>query len=188
LSQLNIKTAATPVGAAVDSAAFRAAMRRLPGGVSVITAGQGSDRTGMTVTSMSSLSVDPSTLIIAINRSASLRPFLDRYRSFGVSILRAGQKTVADRFAGVGGLAGNGRFIGEQWIPLKTGAPVLAAALAAFDCEVEEIIERHTHSIIIGLVRAVHLPAEGTALVHWQGQYTAAGYGIPNVDHDWEGA
>ena len=139
--------------AAVESESFRVAMRRLPGGVSIITSGQGSDRSGMTATSLSSLSVDPPSLIVSINRDASIRPILDRYKAFGASVLRAGQKSVADRFAGIGGLKGNGRFIGERWIALETGAPLLATALAVFDCEVEDIIDRHTHSIIIGLSR-----------------------------------
>lgn len=52
----------------VSSGDFRSAMRHLAGGVSVITAGRGKDITGMTVTSVSSLSVDPPTLIVSINR------------------------------------------------------------------------------------------------------------------------
>ncbi|MDO9412657.1 MAG: flavin reductase family protein [Pseudolabrys sp.] len=156
----------------VDSEAFRASMRQLAVGVSVITAGQGTDRTGMTVTSLSSFSIAPPSLIVSINRAASIRPLLDRYRTFGASILGTGHNAVADRFAGVGGLKGNGRFIGEKWITLETGAPLLAGALAVFDCEIEEIIERHTHSIVIGLVKAARA-TEGSPLVHWQGQCRA---------------
>ena len=53
---------------AVSSADFRGAMRHLTGGVSVITAGRGKDITGLTVTSVSSLSVEPPTLMVGINR------------------------------------------------------------------------------------------------------------------------
>ena len=63
----------------VNSTDFRGAMRQLTGGVSVITAGHGSDISGMTVTSVSSLSVDPPTLIVGINRGASSWPLLKRY-------------------------------------------------------------------------------------------------------------
>ncbi|MFX6861586.1 flavin reductase family protein, partial [Acinetobacter baumannii] len=55
---------------------FRSAMRSLAGGVSVITAGRGNDLSGMTVTSVSSLSVEPATLIVSINRKASSWPLL----------------------------------------------------------------------------------------------------------------
>jgi flavin reductase (DIM6/NTAB) family NADH-FMN oxidoreductase RutF len=53
------------------AADFRGAMRHLVGAVSVITVGRGDDVTGMTVTSVSSLAVDPPSLIVSVNRSAS---------------------------------------------------------------------------------------------------------------------
>ena len=80
----------------VSSADFRGAMRHLTGGVSVITAGRGKDVTGMTVTSVASLSVDPPTLLVSINRDASSFPLIRRYGAFGVNILNADQLDVAD--------------------------------------------------------------------------------------------
>ena len=70
---------------------FRGAMRHLTGGVSVITAGRGRDVSGMTVTSVSSLSVDPPSLIVSINRTASSWPLIQRHGAFGVNILTADQ-------------------------------------------------------------------------------------------------
>ena len=90
----------------VNSNDFRGAMRQLTGGVSVITAGHGSDISGMTVTSVSSLSVDPPALIVSINRSASSWPLLKRYGCFGVNTLTADQIDIAERFTGKDGLKG----------------------------------------------------------------------------------
>ena len=90
----------------VASNDFRAAMRRLAGGVSVITAGRGKDISGMTVTSVSSLSVDPPSLIVGINRAASSWPLLKRYGFFGVNILNADQLDIAERFTGKDGSKG----------------------------------------------------------------------------------
>src|SRR3954449_9304083 len=87
----------------VTSGDFRNAMRQLTGGVSVITAGRGKDISGMTVTSVSSLSVDPPTLIVSVNRSASSWPLLQRYGAFGVNILASDQIDIAERFAGKDG-------------------------------------------------------------------------------------
>ena len=87
----------------VSSGDFRGAMRHLAGGVSVITVGRGKDITGMTVTSVSSLSVDPPTLIVSVNREASSWPLLKRHGFFGVNILTADQLDVAERFAGKDG-------------------------------------------------------------------------------------
>lgn len=162
-----------PVTTEVSSADFRGAMRHLTGGVAVITAGRGREITGMTVTSVTSLSVDPPTLIVAINRDASSFPLVRRHGAFGVNILNADQIDVAERFAGKGGLKGADRFVGAEWFAGVSGVPLLVGALAALDCEVEEIIERHSHGIVIGRVREVVSSARQAALAYWHGRYVA---------------
>ena len=157
----------------VTSNDFRAAMRHLAGGVSVITAGRGKDISGMTVTSVSSLSVDPPSLIVGVNRAASSWPLLKRDGFFGVNILNADQLDIAERFAGKDGLKGADRFTGAEWVTRASGVPLLVGALAAIECEVEEIVERHSHAIIIGRVLDLHLSMRTAALAYWQGQYVA---------------
>lgn len=162
-----------PVPTPVPPGDFRGAMRHLTGGVSVITAGRGGEITGMTVTSVASLAVDPPTLIVSINRDASSFPLITRLSAFGVNILAADQLDIAERFAGKAGLKGADRFVGAEWIAGVSGAPLLVGALAALDCEVEEIIERHSHGIVIGRVREIRSSARTAALAYWQGQYLA---------------
>jgi flavin reductase (DIM6/NTAB) family NADH-FMN oxidoreductase RutF len=157
----------------VSSDDFRSAMRHLAGGVSVITAGRSKDITGMTVTSVSSLSVDPPTLIVSINRESSSWPLLKRYGCFGVNILTSDQIDVAERFTGKGGLKGADRFAGARWITRASGVPLLEGALAAIDCEVEHIVERHSHAIVIGRVLDMQSSSRTAALAYWQGQYVA---------------
>jgi len=157
----------------VSSADFRNAMRHLIGAVSVITVGRGDDVTGMTVTSMSSFSVEPPSLVVSVNRAASSWPLLKQYGFFGVNILSAGQREIAERFSGKGGLQGAARFAGAEWTSRTPGAPLLVGSLAAIDCEVEEIIERHSHGIVIGRVREVLLAPRGSALAYWHGDYLA---------------
>ena len=86
---------------------FRSLMRRLAGGVVIITAGRGDDITGMTVTSLTSLSATPPRLLVSINRQASSFPLIERHRLFGVNILGSDQQALADRFS-------NGRLKGKQ--------------------------------------------------------------------------
>ncbi len=159
-----------------DAASFRAAFRHLAGGVSVITSGQGDTRTGLTATSVSSLSAEPPTLMFGLNLSSSSYPVLVRHRSFGVNFLNATQKQVADRFAGRNGEKGPARYAGAEWSSGLTGAPLLIGALAALDCELEEIIERHSHAIVIGRVREVRLGGSDAALVYWRGDYERLGW------------
>lgn len=155
---------------------FRVALRHLAGGVSVITTGQGADRTGLTVTSLSSLSAEPPTVMFGLNLGSSSFPVLARHRSFGVNFLNATQKQIADRFAGRGGEKGEARYAGASWSEGITGAPLLEGALAALDCEVEELIERHSHAIVIGRVREVRLGGDDAALVYWRGDYERLGW------------
>ncbi|MDB5549634.1 MAG: monooxygenase [Tardiphaga sp.] len=152
---------------------FKGAMRGLAGGVSVITVGQGRDITGMTVTSVTSLSVEPPTLIVSVNRSSSSWSLLRRYGAFGVNILGADQREIAERFTGKGGLKGADRFAGADWVIGTSGTTLLVGALAAIDCEVEEIVERHSHAIVIGRVRQVLNETARPALVYWDGGYAA---------------
>lgn len=157
----------------VTASAFRDAMRQLTGGVSVITAGKGRDISGMTVTSVSSLSVDPPSLIVSLNRESSSWPLVKRYGFFGVNILTSDQIDIAERFTGKGGLKGADRFAGATWITRASGVPLLEGALAAIDCEVEDVVERHSHAIVIGRVLDIAVSACTAALAYWQGQYVA---------------
>jgi flavin reductase (DIM6/NTAB) family NADH-FMN oxidoreductase RutF len=158
---------------AVSPDHFRGAMRHLAGGVSVITVGRGKDITGMTVTSVSSLSVEPPTLIVSINRESSSWPLLKRHGFFGVNILTADQIDVAERFTGKGGLKGADRFAGAQWTTRVSGVPLLVGALSAIDCEAEDIIERHSHALVVGRVLDIQASQRTAALAYWQGRYVA---------------
>jgi flavin reductase (DIM6/NTAB) family NADH-FMN oxidoreductase RutF len=168
-------------GGDVSAADFRGAMRHLTGGVSVITAGRGNDITGMTVTSVSSLSLEPPTLVVSISREASSWPLIKRLGFFGVNVLAADQIAIAERFSGKGGLKGAERFAGLDLATLVSGVPLLAGALAAIDCEAEDLIERHSHAVVIGRVLDIRSSRRSAALAYWQGQYVA-------IDRDEEAA
>ena len=170
---MNSVVRAVSIEAEVTASDFRNAMRQLTGGVSVITAGKGRDISGMTVTSVSSLSVDPPSLIVSLNREASSWPLVKRYGFFGVNILTSDQVDIAERFTGKGGLKGADRFAGAPWTTRASGVPLLADALAAIDCEVEDVVERHSHAIVIGRVLDVAVSARTAALAYWQGRYVA---------------
>lgn len=158
----------------VDAAVFRSAMRQLAGGISAITVGQDEDRTGLTVTSVASLSADPPALVFCINQTASSWPVLQRRRAFAVNVLTPAQVAVADRFSGRDGAKGIARYEGARWATLATGTPVLRDALAVLDCEVEELVERFGSAVVIGRVVAAVARGEDTepeALTYWRGTY-----------------
>ena len=155
---------------------FRKAMRQLVGAVSVITVGSGATRNGLTATSLSAFSADPPSVIVSVNRNASAYATLAEERRFGVNILNAQQQRVADHFAGRSGEKGAERYADARWYRLKTGVELLGDALAALDCEVDDLIERHSHAIVIGRVKAARVRETGTALLYWRGAYEQIGW------------
>lgn len=159
--------------AAPEPKAFRDAMRAFVGNCSVITVGDGDRSSGLVVTSAISLSAEPPLLLACVNRSSSSHTLLAEFGRFGWSSLGAAHQAVAERFSGFGGVAGAARYEGAEWETAVTGARLLKGAPAAFDCEVEEMIDRATHSILIGRVRAIRTTPGAGALIYWNGAYRA---------------
>jgi flavin reductase (DIM6/NTAB) family NADH-FMN oxidoreductase RutF len=154
---------------------FRGAMRHLAGGVSVITVGRDKDITGMTVSSVSSLAIEPPTLIVSVNRNTSSWALLDRYGAFGINVLSAHHLNIAERFSGKGGVKGADRFAGAQWTSGgPTGVPLLVGALVAIECAVDDMIERHSHAIVIGRVLDLRVTEASGPLLYWHGEYLSA--------------
>jgi flavin reductase (DIM6/NTAB) family NADH-FMN oxidoreductase RutF len=134
---------------------IKEAMRHLTGGISVITSGVDDDRTGLTVTTAHSLSVDPPIMIIGVNRKSSGYSTIRKYGNFCVNVLAGHQRQVVERFGGAAGVKGKDRYSGSTWSVLATGALALDGAIANIDCEVNEVIDRYSHGIFLGLVRKV---------------------------------
>lgn len=163
--------AASGAGPDVSIESFRAAMRELASGVAVITVGKDHDITGFTATSMSSLSAHPPRVLVCVDRGSASWTALQHHPAFGVNLLRDEERALADRFAGRDGLIGAARYAGWRWTTMLTGTPLLENGLAALDCEVEEMLTRYDHGIVIGRVRAVSVAAGAAPLVYWQGDY-----------------
>ncbi|ULJ74416.1 flavin reductase family protein [Rhizobium gallicum] len=158
----------------VDAEGLKRALRALGGGVSIITAGEGETRTGATVTSATALSMEPPRMIVSLNRSSSTWPVVERYGHFCVNVVGEDQETLANQFAGRGGLKGPDRYRGAAWTRFRSGAPVLETAAAAIDCEVEEAIVRYSHAIVLGRVVGIRI-GSGGSLIYRDGRYHALG-------------
>ena len=155
-----------------DVPTFKQAMRHCAGAVALVTVGTSlGRRTGLTVTSACSLSDDPPSLLVCVNRNASAWPTIEAAGHFAINVLAARHQSIADRFAGRGGFKGEARFEEGDWGRLTTGAPTLDGALAVLDCETEEAIERHSHTILIGRIKAIRHAQDEGALLYWRGVY-----------------
>jgi flavin reductase (DIM6/NTAB) family NADH-FMN oxidoreductase RutF len=154
-----------------ESERVKQAMARVAGAVSIVTVGSGAERNGLTVTSMTSVSLDPPTLLFSINLHSSSLAVLLRRRCFGVNVLAARHKRLADQFAGRMGHDGPGRYAGGEWRLLATGVSILTDALVAFDCEVDETIRKHSHVIVFGRIRATSAPGGDSPLLYYERGY-----------------
>jgi flavin reductase (DIM6/NTAB) family NADH-FMN oxidoreductase RutF len=154
-----------------DGDAFRHAMGALISGVALIACGAGEERAGCTATSVTSLSLAPPTLLVCLARTSTTLAGLREAGAFSINLLAARQESLAHRFSGHSGVHGSRRFDTARWEALSTGAPVLADALAAFDCLVEEVIERHSHAIVLGAVVSLTEGVDEPALGRRRGEY-----------------
>ena len=150
---------------------FRDAMRAFVGNCSLITTGEGDAATGLIVTSAISLSAEPPLLLACINRSSSSWPVLKESGKFGWSSLGAAHQSVAERFSGFGGVKGAARYEGAVWETAIAGVQLLVGAPTAFACTVEEMIDRASHSILIGRVNVIRTTADAGALIYWNGAF-----------------
>jgi flavin reductase (DIM6/NTAB) family NADH-FMN oxidoreductase RutF len=171
-----VASAANLIAPQPGGGACHEALRQLPRAVSVVTFQRGADWFGLTATSVSFLSVEPPTLLISFDCAARLSPAGTPQASFGVSVLAASHAEIADRF-GRGALveASSDDFEGS-WVASASGVVLRSDAVAALECEVEEIIDRHGRAIVIGRIRNVFKIGGSGALVYWRGAYNSIGW------------
>lgn len=153
----------------VLAADFRGAMRRLASGVALVTtADAGGTRYGIAMTALMSLSMEPPSLLLAINRNASLcEPLLDR-ALFGLSILAREHEQSCHAFVTAPAAE---RFGHGDWIAHESGIPLLGSALAGLVCRLDKAEPFGTHVVIRGLVDYVRLDPSSDALVYLDGRY-----------------
>lgn len=157
--------------ASIEPQPFREAMARLGAAVHVVTSAGPAGKTGFTATAVCSVSDQPAMLLVCLNRRSNSAPVLWQNGVFCVNTLGAGESKLADIFAGRSGVHLEERFTVGEWITLQTGSPVLASAVAAFDCRTIEIKAVASHNVIFGAVQAVRLGPGGPALVYHDRAY-----------------
>ena len=148
---------------------FKLGMRLLAGAVNIITSAHGGRRYGMTATAVCSVSADPPTVLVCINRLATTHAVVAKSKVFCVNVLRAEDWELSGTFAGAQSV--EGRFKSRDWTHLATGAPVLSDALVSFDCRVVKKVVHGTHGIFFGQVEQVLVGKPGKPLLYSEGQY-----------------
>ncbi len=138
----------------VDADEFRLAMRQITLPVAVITSRHCDARTGMTATSISSVSAVPPTMLVCVNRNAGADKIIADSGAFAINMLADAHHPVARLFSAPVVDAAETYGVSD-WREMVTGAPVLEGAVAVFDCCVESCFVSGSHAIYVGRVVGV---------------------------------
>lgn len=169
--QITVNTAQDVTNLAAE---LKQAMRGFAQSVVIVsTADDAGARYAMAATAVTPLSMEPPSMLICVNRTASSHPILESGAHFALNILRTGQMDVA-RACG-GALKGEDRFAVGNWQADDMGVPYLADAQAAIICHQRQRISYGSHDIFIGDVQAVHVADQVSPLVYFDGNYCKVG-------------
>ncbi|NVJ11136.1 flavin reductase, partial [Myxococcus sp. AM001] len=119
-----------------DKASFRDAMAHVGAAVNIIPTDGPAGRAGFTASAVCSVTDTPPTLLVCLNRSASVGPVFSEHHTLCVNTLAAGQETLSTLFGGK--TAMDERFAAADWQTGATGCPRLEAALVSFDCRIDQ--------------------------------------------------
>ena len=154
----------------IDAKTFWRTLGQRAIGSTIVTARSAEGPAGFLGLSASHISAEPPLMLASIDKRTSALQTVLAARHFAVNFLPSDASEIADLFGGKGTLKGAERFTVGNWQTLATGAPVLAPALGAMDCVLEDTIERGSISIVIGRVVDV-LIGGGDPLIHFRGGY-----------------
>lgn len=148
---------------------FKQGMSFLPGTVNIVTTDSVNGKAGFTATAVCSVSDNPPTLLVCLNRGASVHKAFSQSDSLAINTLDVGQDNLSNLF---GGKAAMGeRFATAKWETLVTGSPVLSDAAVSFDCKITEVKSVATHDVIFCQVVGIKQKPQAGALVYYQRGY-----------------
>jgi flavin reductase (DIM6/NTAB) family NADH-FMN oxidoreductase RutF len=162
-------------GQAYPGAGLAEALALFASGVTLVTIADGRDDVGTTVSAFCPVSFTPPLVSVALIDGSYPAELLSRLDRFAVTMLAAGQRVLAGRFAAAGR---PGARLLLEGVPYQrgpySGALIPDGGLAALDCEVIQRILAGDHLLLIASVRAVpYLAESGEPLIRFAGRYLA---------------
>lgn len=131
-----------------DISSFRSAMSLLAGAVNVITTDGPSGMAGFTATAVCSVTDQPPTLLVCMNRSSYAHKFFTGNQVLCVNVMGNTSQEVPLIFADRN-IRMEDRFGRVKWSALSTGSPVIEDALVSFDCRIAHTNDVGSHSIFM---------------------------------------
>jgi 4-nitrophenol 2-monooxygenase / 4-nitrocatechol 4-monooxygenase, reductase component len=153
----------------IDTAEFRRVVGHFATGVTVVTTRRGDGFSGLTASAFCSVSLEPTLVLVCVDRKADSHDCIAECGVFAVNVLSEdhGGETLARHFADTE-LAD--KFLGVAFRAERTGCPVLDEALAWMDCRLAQRFDGGDHTVYLGEVLAADA-VEGTPLLYYRGGY-----------------
>lgn len=143
-----------------SSDTFRLVMGHFATGVSIVTVFDGDRPDGITVNALSSVSLEPPLVMVALDRRRHIVPAVRASGRYAVNILGEDQQHVSDCFAGAAVTPGRDTFCGATWRPGETGLPLIDGAIATLECTIVQTVSVGDHDLFIGRVDALATPED----------------------------
>ena len=138
-----------------ESGRFRQVMGRFATGVTVVTTLEDDRPQGITVNALSSVSLEPPLVMVALDRRRFITPIVREHGRYAVNVLGDGQQALSDCFAHAAVKPGREDFCGAAWHPGVTGLPLIDGSIATLECTVVETFSAGDHDLFIGRVDAL---------------------------------
>ena len=147
---------------------FRLAMRRYIYSVSIMSnKDDNGNSNAITVSSVTSISMDPPSLLICINKSSRIHDTLQIGSKFCINLLKKDQEELSNICSDEESY--EERFNNENWDTEEI--PFLSNAQANIFCKVDKLTSYHTHTIVVGLVENANHTNEISTLTYVDGKY-----------------
>lgn len=160
------------VMAEIESDVFRRVMGHFVTGVTVVTALDGDQPFGITVNALSSVSLQPPLVMVALDRRRFLTPIVRAAGRYAVNVLAEDQQALSDCFAGAPVTPGRESFCGAPWHPGRLGLPLLDGAIATLECTVVQTFSAGDHDLFIGRVETLGSePGHPMPLLYYRRRY-----------------
>lgn len=150
----------------IDQTLFRQVMSRFATGVTVVTTACNGQLAGLTVSAFSSLSLNPTLVLICIADYATSKSAISEAGAFAVNILSEHQEDVSRRFA----TPDAEKFIPGTYELSSRGLPLLKEVLATLECTVVNRFPSGDHTIFVGEVVAAEV-YPGSPLLYYRSGY-----------------
>lgn len=158
------------MSAIVDKGEFREAMSRLGAAVNIITTDGPAGLHGLTASAVCSVTDDPPTLLVCVNRASNVHAALSQNGVLCVNVLASRHQPLSDLF-GRGAHSVEQRFAGAEWRTMHTGSPALTDAVVSLDCRIDQITEVGTHSVFFCRVAGIALGGQPEGLIYFNRAY-----------------